>query len=153
MSVDSLHLKCNTPNGRLSFVKLDSKGSELKALSGMMDTVVRCRPYLLYETGSHDLAMYNLLQPLGYIFYHHAGLYYNPNNFYNNPQNDMDWSSSMVLASPKELHIGAIEECGISKPQWYSFLSLLPPFVYPIIPPLPLLPLLNTAGRDNFISQ
>lgn len=40
---------------RLDFLKLDIEGYELRALNGAIDTLSRCRPVVLVESGTHSL--------------------------------------------------------------------------------------------------
>ena len=65
MRLDSL-----TIAGRVDFLKIDTEGWEVPALTGAMRLVARCRPKILVEEhalGDLDLVA-GTLDPLGYSF-------------------------------------------------------------------------------------
>ena len=71
------------------FMKIDVEGMELDVLRGATDTIRRCRPALYVENNQKDksAALVGFLRSMGYRLYWHLAPFYNPANYYGNPEN------------------------------------------------------------------
>ena len=82
-TIDGLNLsKCN-------FIKIDTEGMELDVLMGASNTIKTLQPILYVENDRKDksAALTKYIDSLGYDMYWHKPPLYNPENFFNNPEN------------------------------------------------------------------
>ena len=82
-TIDSLNLSvCN-------FIKIDTEGMELDVLMGAANTIGTLQPVLYVENDRKDksAALTKYIDSLGYDMYWHKPPLYNPQNFFNNPEN------------------------------------------------------------------
>ncbi|GEM_PF-738548 len=82
-TVDSLHLpQCH-------FIKIDVEGMELQVLKGAVNTLAKFQPILYVENDRSEKSttLIRHLHTFQYRVYWHKPPIYNPNNFFNNPEN------------------------------------------------------------------
>lgn len=74
---------------RCDLIKVDVEGMEEKVLRGAHQTLRRCRPVLFVEHNTEDRSpnLLPLLRFLDYRAFWSIGSYYNPANFFDNPEN------------------------------------------------------------------
>jgi len=84
ISIDDLNLD------RCDFIKLDIEGDEFKALIGAKNTIEKFKPIMFIE--SMPWSMPNLaeaVRKLGYVYRTVRAKFYNPDNFFNNPIDEL----------------------------------------------------------------
>lgn len=77
-------------------MKIDVEGMEDKVLAGAAQTIARHRPIMYVENERRDMGpeLVRQLRGLGYDLYWHTIPYYNPHNFFGNPENI--WTKGLV---------------------------------------------------------
>ncbi|MDX1919780.1 MAG: FkbM family methyltransferase [Candidatus Caenarcaniphilales bacterium] len=83
MTLDSFNLQqCN-------FIKIDVEGMEEKVLKGASKTIQQFRPFMLVENDRKEKSesLIQFLKSLNYRLYWFRPPMFNPNNFFNNPEN------------------------------------------------------------------
>ena len=82
-TIDGLNLSA------CSFIKIDTEGMELDVLMGAANTIRTLQPILYVENDRKDksVALTKYIDSLGYDMYWHKPPLYNPENFFNNPEN------------------------------------------------------------------
>jgi FkbM family methyltransferase len=82
-TIDGLNLSA------CSFIKIDTEGMELDVLMGAANTIRTLQPILYVENDRKDksVALTKYIHSLGYDMYWHKPPLYNPQNFFNNPEN------------------------------------------------------------------
>lgn len=83
VKVDDLNLNA------CHFIKIDIEGMEREAILGAQQTITKYKPVLYMENDREDRspALIRLVDQLGYSMYWHTPTLFNPQNFFNNPQN------------------------------------------------------------------
>jgi FkbM family methyltransferase len=91
---------------RCNLIKIDVEGMECSVIKGAEKTIKKCRPYIFVENNSPDGAP-ELIKTLindDYECWWHIANYYNPNNYFKNPENC--WPNLVpeanMLCLPKE---------------------------------------------------
>jgi FkbM family methyltransferase len=71
------------------FIKIDVEGMELDVIQGGAGTISRHKPVLYVENDRQDKspALVQAIAALGYKLYWHHAEYFNPHNFFGNPEN------------------------------------------------------------------
>jgi FkbM family methyltransferase len=74
---------------RCNLIKIDVEGMEQSVLEGAQRSLDRFKPVLYVENDRQEKSadLVRLLDQLGYLMYWHRPPLFNPNNFFNNPQN------------------------------------------------------------------
>jgi FkbM family methyltransferase len=129
--LDNMDLK------RCNLIKIDVEGMEHKVILGAEKTIRKCRPYLFVENNKKEGAPETIqaLFDLDYKCWWHIAPYYNPDNFFHNPENVFSnfVPESNMICVPKELNLNvkgfepvmdqndtwvkALTRLGIIKPQ------------------------------------
>jgi FkbM family methyltransferase len=83
VTIDSLEL------ARCRLIKADVEGMEEDVISGALKTIARCRPLLYLENDrpEHSSALLRFLMDLNYRIWWHCPPLFNPDNFFQNPNN------------------------------------------------------------------
>ncbi len=103
MPIDALALK------RCNLIKIDVEGMERKVLKGAEKTIAACRPFLFVENNTREGApeTVQMLLDWDYTCWWHIAPYYNPQNFFHNPENV--WANlvpeSNMICAPRELNL------------------------------------------------
>jgi FkbM family methyltransferase len=81
--VDELGLR------RCALIKVDVEGMEAQVVEGARKTIERCRPALFLEndTVEGSRAVITAVESVGYKAFWHIASYFNPRNFFGNPDN------------------------------------------------------------------
>lgn len=92
---------------RCNLIKIDVEGMELNVIRGAEKTIKKCRPFIFVENNSEKGAP-ELIEELfknEYDCWWHIAKYYNPNNYFKNPENC--WPNLVpeanMLCVPKEI--------------------------------------------------
>jgi FkbM family methyltransferase len=74
---------------RCALIKVDVEGMEAQVVEGARQTIERCRPALFLEndTVERSREVLTAVESVGYKAYWHIASYFNPRNFFGNPQN------------------------------------------------------------------
>lgn len=74
---------------RCNLIKVDVEGMEVDVLAGAAKTIEQLRPALFVENNTLDRSrpLMEMLQSLNYVPWWHIRSYFNPNNFFGNPEN------------------------------------------------------------------
>lgn len=93
---------------RCNLLKIDVEGMECNVLKGAEKTIKKCRPFIFVENNS-ETGSPELVEELfrnGYDCWWHIANYYNPNNYFKNPENC--WPNLVpeanLLCVPKEIN-------------------------------------------------
>jgi FkbM family methyltransferase len=83
VSIDSLQLPA------CRFIKIDVEGHEQAVIAGAAETIARFQPALYVENDRREKSpdLIRQIRDLDYVLYWHLPYYYNPENFYGNPNN------------------------------------------------------------------
>ena len=102
ITLDSLNLpRCN-------FLKIDVEGMELDVLRGARQTIERHKPILYVEDDrpDHSAELSRYIDALGYRIYRHLPPYFNPHNWFQNPENVFDrYISNNLLCIPQSSNV------------------------------------------------
>lgn len=103
ITIDSLNLQ------RCNLIKIDVEGMELQVLSGAVQTIKTCRPFLFVENNTKEGAPQTVqaIFELGYTCWWHIAPYYNPDNFFHNRENIFAnfVPESNMICVPQELNL------------------------------------------------
>ena len=74
---------------KVKLIKIDVEGMEADVLLGARQLIARTQPVIFVENNNAEKsrALIQLLDDLGYRCWWHLASYYNPDNFYANPNN------------------------------------------------------------------
>jgi FkbM family methyltransferase len=91
---------------RCALIKVDVEGMEASVITGAKETIARCRPALFLENDTVDRSreVLEAVESIGYKGFWHIANYYNPKNFFGNPDNVFArfQPQANVLCVPKE---------------------------------------------------
>lgn len=101
VTVDSLTLQdCH-------LMKIDAEGMEPQVLAGAFKTLQAFQPVLYVEDDRPENSeqLIRLLTLLGYSLYHHKPRYYNPQNYFKNPENIFydEFATNLLCLPPKRV--------------------------------------------------
>lgn len=89
---------------KCTLLKIDVEGMEQEVLTGAQATISKLRPILFVENNFKDLSQ-SLIQTLwdmGYTLYWFWTIHFDPNNYFNKPQEIMNMYDVNILAFPSE---------------------------------------------------
>jgi hypothetical protein len=121
--LDQLELK------RCNMLKIDVEGMECSVLRGAEKTISRCRPFIFVEN-NHVEGAEELIETItnyNYNCWWHIANYYNPNNYFKNPENV--WPNvapeANMLCVPREIpqNITGFEEVLDKNDNWIKALN------------------------------
>jgi FkbM family methyltransferase len=101
-----LNIPCN-------FLKIDVESMELDVLHGAEDMIRACKPIMYIEADRPDKneELFAFIRELGYTPFWHSAMFYNPDNFNNNPINHFEGIASInVLCVPNEIKLEGMTE-------------------------------------------
>jgi FkbM family methyltransferase len=96
---------------RCNLMKIDVEGMEARVLAGARKTIKSHRPVLFVENNSEtgSPATLKALDDLGYTCWWHVASYYNPANYFGNPERLWgEYREANVLCFPKEATVNAV---------------------------------------------
>lgn len=116
----------------LDFIKIDVEGMELQVLSGAINTLKKYRPVLFVENNiaENSNKLINTIINLDYQCLWHIADYYNPNNFFQNPNNIFDIINRpeinlLCIPTEKKLNINSLPSVLGPEDTWQAALQRL----------------------------